>query len=161
MPIEIWKPVEGFPRYQISNMGRVRGVKTFMLTPDSVKGYKRVKLVDRRKTRRAFVHTLVLENFVGPFPDNTECNHIDGDPANNRVENLEFATKSENQIHAYAVLGKQHQTGSKHGMHKLTESDVLAIRARKGDPQASIAADFGVSVPTVSMILKRRTWRHI
>jgi hypothetical protein len=43
-----------------------------------------------------FVHRLVLEAFVGPCPEGMECRHLDGDPANNRLENLRWGTHREN-----------------------------------------------------------------
>jgi hypothetical protein len=67
-----------------------------------------------------------LEAFVGPCPSGQEAAHLDGDPANNRLDNLAWKTPVEN-------MGDQekHQTlnwGERHGGAKLTEADVIAIR---------------------------------
>jgi DNA-binding MarR family transcriptional regulator len=100
--------------------------------------------------------------FVGPPPEGQEVNHKFGHRKDNRLSELEYMTKKEQQIHARDVLKRKFQHGSKHGRHKLTENEVLQIRyLTKTMPQKKIAERFGVNVPTVSMIVNRRTWRHI
>lgn len=63
--------------------------------------YRVVSAMIDGKQKQFYVHRLIAEAFI-PNPDNKpEVNHIDGNPANNRVENLEWATRSENANHAY------------------------------------------------------------
>lgn len=105
--IEVWKDVVGFEGlYKVSNLGNVvsarrnykNGVK--YLTPFDNGGYLRVTFVVNEKRSNHLVHRLVAEAFI-PNPDNKDSvNHIDGCKTNNRLENLEWVTRSENTIHA-------------------------------------------------------------
>jgi predicted transcriptional regulator len=112
--------------------------------------------VDRRS-----VHTLVLEAFVGPRPDGTECRHLDGNPANNRVENLAWGTKLQNE--ADKVRHGTLLTGEKHPNVTVTEADVREILAIRGAGKRieEIARWFGVSGATIRRIVHGQTWRNI
>lgn len=63
-------------------------------------GYYRVVISLDGAQKREFVHRLILRTFKGEFPKGKETNHIDGNPKNNKLSNLEFVTRSENMIHA-------------------------------------------------------------
>ena len=76
------------------------------MSPHFVGGYIQYLLHKNNKGKELKAHRLVAEAFL-PNPENKrEVNHIDGDKHNNRVDNLEWATTSENQIHAHYELGK-------------------------------------------------------
>ena len=92
---EIWKPIDvNGTIYRISNMGRVEtSRKTFGSTTNQ--GYKQVGL----SGQSFYVHRLVMIAFDGFFDDDLVVNHIDSDKANNRLENLEIITCSENIRH--------------------------------------------------------------
>lgn len=111
--MEIWKDIAGCGgQYQVSNYGRVRSLKMAsgqILKPstDGRKGYLHIKLYTAAGPRMKKVHRLVADAFI-PNPDSKpQVNHINGNKADNRVENLEWATQSENQRHRFDVL---HQT---------------------------------------------------
>ena len=88
---------------RIERMGkRWRPTKGLIMHPDNSFGYKRVRLSLERKQWRVMVHVLVLLAFVGPRPEGYDANHIDGDKANNAVHNLEWVTRRENILHAFA-----------------------------------------------------------
>jgi len=112
---ELWKPVLGASRYEISNMGRVR---TYYKTkdyfaeiqsePNPVSGYLQVHLtLDTGKPKTYRLHRLVAKAWVdGWREDKDAVNHIDGDRLNNAASNLEWVSASENNKHAYDRLGR-------------------------------------------------------
>lgn len=114
---EIWKDIEGYEGlYQISNLGRVYSFdrvipskagstmvrKAKYLVLCNRRGYVAVTLINlNSKKKQITVHRLVAQHFIDN-PENKRCvNHIDGNKRNNRVDNLEWATDSENAQHAF------------------------------------------------------------
>jgi hypothetical protein len=78
-----------------------------MKTYADKKGYHSIDLRIDKQHKRYLMHRLVAQCFI-PNPENKpEVNHKDGDKSNNHLSNLEWATKSENEKHAYSVLGKR------------------------------------------------------
>lgn len=105
---EQWRDVPGYENYySVSNLGRIRQDATgFGRTPGHIRaqalrrGYLGITL-HRDSTSKTFaVHRLVAAAFLGPCPDNLNVNHNDGNKLNNRLTNLEYVTRSENQRHA-------------------------------------------------------------
>ena len=166
---EKWLSISGFENYEVSNFGRVRSSKSgslMIIQPDVSADYPRVRLFFKgggKKGRRVMVHRVVAQEFIGMIPEGYEVNHKNGIKADASLENLEIITRSENHLHAYRVLGQEKMRGSRHGRSRLTEDQVTRIVARKsvGMSQKDIAKEFGVCEGTVSMILTRRTWRHV
>ena len=121
---EIWKPIEGHPFYEVSNLGRVRslprttirsnGVRMSMkggirkVTPSGWGRYLSVGMVDASGANtRHLVHRLVALAFLPPDLSRHFTNHKNGVKTDNRLENLEWVTKSENTIHSFRVLGQR------------------------------------------------------
>lgn len=124
---EIWADIDNFVgRYQVSNFGNVRSIvdnhgkeKCQLKTPyPCKKGYWYVQLFVKDIHFRDSLHRLVAKAFL-PNPANKKTvKHIDGNKANNHVSNLEWATHSENLLHAHATglkQGQQHYIGRKLG----------------------------------------------
>jgi len=91
-------PIEGFP-YEVSDEGRVYSAHTDKILRPYTGQAGRYLIVDLRKDgkrEQRSVHTLVMEVFEGPPPEGQEVNHIDGDPQNNALSNLEYVTPEEN-----------------------------------------------------------------
>ena len=171
---EEWRPVVGYEGwYSVSNMGEVRRecggssqtwpgrrCKQFI----SNVGYMRVGLCRNRITRKFSVHRLVATTFLGLCPDGMQVNHKNGRKTDNRADNLEWMTHTENIRHAIDVLKKQWwAVGEAVGSAKLTANDVYAIR-RMCDHHVApkiIAARFNVSRGLVCLIGKRRIWKHL
>lgn len=106
--MEIWKDINNFEHlYQVSNLGNVRNkITQNILTGDiNSAGYRRVILYDKsRKLRvRWFIHRLVAIYFCDGFMPDLVVNHKDGNKLNNRADNLEFVTRSENDLHAFRL----------------------------------------------------------
>lgn len=111
---ERWLPVVGYEGYyEVSDMGCVRSLDRIVRLSDGrdrpmkgrhlalsphPKGYATVKLSVDGIRYTAMVHRLVLDAFVGPRPDGMEVCHNDGDPSNNRLDNLRYASRSENRL---------------------------------------------------------------
>ena len=168
MTAERWLPVVGYEGwYDISSYGRVRRMKAYNNTfvgrilkeaLDS-RGYMFVLLSKKGVIGHFTIQWLVTEAFLGSRTDGKEVNHKDGNKTNNRIENLEYVTKSENALHAFALGLRKPPCGEAHGCAKLTEPDVLDIRRRVGkEPQTAIAVDYGISQTAVSNIATRKRW---
>lgn len=164
----IYKDVPGFPGYRVGSDGSIwscwRGPSMFD------KWYKRSVYVHQASTpartylcfglyrngkkHTRLVHRIVLEAFVGPRPDGYECRHLDGNPFNNALSNLQWGTHEENcqdtrKMNRYAVT--------------LTEEQVREIRKRRatGESRKSVAAAFGTSPQNVHSIVSRLSWKHV
>ena len=111
---EIWKMVQGFPMYDVSNKGRVRSYyrrKLRYKIPTLFNyGYMVVSLSRDSKTYLKLVHRLVLEAFVCLCPKGLETNHKDGIKTNNHLSNLEWISRGDNISHAYGI-GLRTSTG--------------------------------------------------
>lgn len=169
---EIWKPVVGYEGlYSVSNIGRVRSERRTTNTRQGLirvcfltNGYPFVPLCKGGKYKNMKVHRLVASAFIGP--SELVVNHKNGIQTDNRVENLEWVTQSENVRHAWRVLDayKSRDTrGEKHHGAKLTERDVIAIRAmvRSGSRRNELAKKFGVDRSTINYIVSRKLWKHV
>jgi len=136
--MEIWKPVPGYEGYyEASSEGRIRSVdrvvyhgkyaynrKGRIRIPYDNQGYDNVTLNKDKVEITYSVHRLIAMTFI-PNPENKPCvNHIDGNKRNNHIENLEWATYSENSIHALE--------------HHLVDIEVVRANARKGAEVNSI-----------------------
>lgn len=112
---EIWKQVLGYPRYQISNLGRVKSYSetysSFYLLKCDYNTYNNrwyVNLRNEGKQKTFNLARLVAHHFCDGFSEtNNTVNHKDGNTHNNRAENLEWVSQGENNLHAYRVLGRE------------------------------------------------------
>lgn len=169
---EQWKDVVGYEGlYRVSNMGSVFGcTKERMLKPYLCKrgGYPQVMLCKNGKRKHKQIHHLVLDNFVGlrPTPKH-EARHLDGNPKNTRVTNLQWGTRSENVMDAvkhktHFAVGRYY-FGSNHHMSKMNEEDILTIRRmiKQGSSRKEMADRFGVHVATIGRIVTKKRWSHV
>lgn len=110
--VEFWADVVGYEGfYQVSNLGNIRAINYHNqgvvrnLKTNLVAGYPHTILKINGEARNVHVHRLVAEAFI-PNPDNKQyVNHKNGDRQDNRVENLEWVTCSENTLHKFHSLG--------------------------------------------------------
>lgn len=133
---EAWRPIPDFHGYEASDQGRIRSVDRYVTGSDGHRRLRRGKVLSPasdglgrlhvplpgRKTRR--VHRLVLEAFVGPCPDGMEACHANDRPSDNRLVNLRWDTRSENQRDSIrnGTHSMSRKTHCKHG-HEFTEEN--------------------------------------
>lgn len=170
--MEEWRDVEGYEGlYQVSNEGRVRSLPRTIETSNrqsrtyggrvihgcmSSTGYRVVTL---SKKARSSIHRLVASAFV-PNPDNKPCvNHINGDKTDNRPENLEWCSYSENEKHAYNI-GLKHKSPKAGRQRRFTDEQIRTIR-QSCEPMAHLARKYGVSETTVKYIKTRRIYSEV
>ena len=183
--------------YEVSNLGNVRrakpGIATFVGRPVlpiiGMGGYAQLALSGLKK-RRAYVHHLVAEAFIGPRPVGFVINHKDANKTNNSIENLEYVTYSENAKHAVKnvvrrkgpkktpsvnvgpQIGESHWTarrpdliakGTKMPHSKMTADQVLDARNRVagGEMQKTVAKEMNVSGAQMSRIIRGTRWKYL
>ncbi|GGE47652.1 hypothetical protein GCM10011517_14340 [Actibacterium pelagium] len=143
--------IPGYENYAIDKGGRIysKKKKNGFLKPWTEKnnGYQRVELRDNPERReKPFVHDLVLRTFKGNRPNfEYVARHLNDDPEDNRVENLEWGSRRQNSKDSLQNKGQPALSdGEKSQIAKLYKS---------GNTQTEIANKFGVSQRTISRII--------
>ena len=180
--MEIWKDIKGYEGvYQISNTGLVkslsraliRGRGGLYILPEKLlkikvnRGGYQVVHLRTNKNWYPTVHKLVAEAFI-PNPENKQTvNHINGVKTDNKVENLEWATHSEQVIHAIATgLYKQPdislytKRGSENPISKIKEEDIPEIKKLResGMTYREIGEKYNIGISQVFRICKNQSW---
>ena len=168
VPTEEWRAVVGYEGwYEVSSLGRVRSIKLrqgarlgVLRLSRNRHGYLYVWLCRSRVNVCVKIHRLVAAAFIGKLSGKLEVNHLNGVKDDNRVENLDITTRSENMRHRYQVLGIE---GGCLKFSKLTPADVVAIRERRanGERVMDLAREFGVSRDSISKVVNRHHWKHL
>ena len=171
---ELWRDIPGFEgAYQASTLGRIRSLPRFISVSDGARGITyarpcpgvilRQSVCDRvghvsvhlgKHTRGIPVHQLVMLAFYGFPPPGMETLHLNGNPRDNRPENLRYGTHSENMIDMYR-LGK--------GNCKLTAEEVRQIRfglSCRWSPR-ELAAAYGVSKSCICRIRQGKLYAWV
>lgn len=158
---EIWKDIKEFDGYQVSNLGRVKSFKRYkegrILSeiPHSL-GYLRTRLSKDGGSYTLYTHRLVAEAFVENENNYKEVNHKDLIKKNNKADNLEWVTRSENLKHAVK------NTEWVGGCGKFKRKQVLYIRniLSKTTKVIDIARKYKVCDITIYNMLKFRTYKY-
>lgn len=113
------------------------------------------------KVATRYVHRLVLEAFIGPCPKGMECRHLDGNATNNRLTNLQWGTRAEND--ADMMRHGTRPRGEKHKNTKYTDEFVGMVRElrRQGMKPRHIAAKLKLPVGKVCYLLGKARRRSL
>lgn len=150
--------VRSLDRTVVNVDGKVRHLRGMVLRTTLNGGYPTVVLCANGTRSTCRVHSLVALTFIGPRQKGLDVAHWDGIKTNCAAGNLRYATRSQNNVDK-ARHGTENN-GERNGSAKLTEADILTIRASDGR-YAVLAARFGISVHHISDIRRRRAWEHI
>lgn len=141
LPGEIWEAIEGYEgTYEISTCGRLKSLdrhngKRFLrgqlMRGAMMGGHLAVALSRGGRARSRYIHQLVLETFVGPRPNKNIACHNDGDPLNNRLDNLRWDTPA-NNLHDMVRHGIHGQAAKTHCPAGHPYTDENRIRKRYG-----------------------------
>ncbi len=154
--------------WKVKSLGNKKGVTFYMSDiwkqrKTGKRGnYLHITLTNKLGNKTIPLHRLVLETFIGTCPKGMECCHNNGDPEDNRIQNLRWDTKSNNQMDRIG-----HGTdcrGSKNPIAKLTEEDVIKIRQMwvpRKCTMKTIAKLYKVSIYTIIDIVHENSWKHI
>lgn len=176
--IEIWKDIVGYEgNYQVSNYGNVKSLRrneiykkngtnnTKRIRKEKIlknrldkDGYCSVSLCKNGTIKHCRVHRLVLFTF-DPNPK-ISLNHLDGNKQNNKLENLEWCSVLENNLHSIKMGFTK--IGEKHYKAKLTNENVSEIKRlyQQNITITKIAKQFNVNFSTILDIIKKRSWKQ-
>jgi hypothetical protein len=160
--IEEWRKINGFENYEISNLGRIRRfyIKSIKYRKPVLQlGYHTVTFSSGNNIFNKFkVHRLVALSFIDN-PLNKRCvNHINGVKIDNRVENLEWCTHSENEKHSFEILGKK-SNGIVRRKIELKDIDVIKEMSLNKVTQRKIAEIYNVSQTVISLIINNKSYQ--
>jgi hypothetical protein len=144
---------------RVSRCGNVKNILTGnVLKPYKMrKGHLQVSISNHGVVRKYLVHRIIAKSFI-LNPDNKDCvNHIDGNPCNNRVENLEWCTDRENKDHARKMGLFQSSTGRYNAV--FNEDQILAIHSLKWS-HTKIAKHYNVSQSVITRIKNLNTYSN-
>lgn len=167
------KDIKGFEgKYAVTEDGRVwsypkkwRNLKHDgqWMNDSNCSGYRGLTLRVEKSDKRFLIHRIVAETFIPNPKGLSQVNHKDGDKGNNAVNNLEWVSPSENQIHA-SKIGLMPK-GEKHHSRKLTDKSVRDIRENvvpyTENGFKAFAKKYKVNQSTIHSVFYRKGWKHI
>ena len=164
---EVWQDIPGYEGlYQVSTYGRVKSLDHYVsnnhrnglslkkgriLEPQKYKGYRSICFSKDSVVRRFQIHRIVANVFIPNFNGYPIINHIDVNPSNNRVENLEWCTYSYNNNYDNAVSKRAVQL-----MKKIAMYDKNGNLLYEYDNSKEAGKDLGVSVGAIQKACTNR-----
>ena len=167
--VTTWRPVvwyEGL--YEVSDAGIVKSLSRLKtrhkgkVLKESLMllGYKRVAISRLNKPKYKLIHRLVAEAFLPNPLNKPHVNHIDSNPSNNSLKNLEWCTPKENTVHALKNGAKMGSSIEIHPFKKLTQEQVSAIRTST-DKGVTLAKAYGVTPNHIYRIKRNEQWKSM
>lgn len=171
---ETWKTLqyngEVYDRFEVSDDGRLRNVITGTIYRQHInkEGYSQVcvSLGSRNKKKVFKIHKAVAETYIPNDENKSTVNHIDGNKQNNSINNLEWATNSENVQHAFDTGLNKPKIGTEHWCSKLSIDDVKYIRDHyiKNDVEygsRALGRKFGIDHCKILDVVKYESYKNI
>jgi hypothetical protein len=167
--MEIWKPTPShLGVYETSNLGRFRSPEKidaagrkrkqrYLTEQNSKDGYKKINFFPNGRQKKCYSHRVVWETFVGPIPIGLEVNHKNGIRDDNRIENIELLTHSENILYSKNILKTNYATFGNAKITKENFSAVFLLR-EEGKTHKQIALQVGLKKSQVGNILNKKSW---
>lgn len=166
---EIWKDIPGYEEYyQISNHGRIKSLNRISCQNHIIEekirkatldqdGYYKIILTVNGNVRSFFVHRIVATVFIPNVDNLPQINHKNCIKIDNRVENLEWTTSSENILHAFH-MGVKNQKGEKNNSSKFRDVDIMGMKEmyNKNKNKEEIIKKFNISKSYLTRILKNK-----
>lgn len=172
MQEEVWKPIPSLPEYEASSMGRLRRLPFYGQMPNGGErpygGKITLGTLRKDSGRRAMVfkgknykvHRLVCEAFHGPQPSGCVAMHLDGNPLNNRADNLAWGTQKENLNHKdFLKYCKERRGENSRRVAAVSDSAAREIY-NSTEPNVVLAQRYGIAPCTVSNIRSGRARRN-
>lgn len=157
-----WNPIPNWDGYFACREGFIgttkRGEFRTMSSIKAHDGHLYVFLYSNGVMKKQWVHRLILLTFSGQPPEGQESRHLNGNPSDNRIENLAWGTRQENQLDR--IIHGTSNRGERSWSHKLTAIDVLAIRQRIESCRL-LAKEYGVSHTTILYARNGHHWREL
>jgi NUMOD4 motif./HNH endonuclease. len=177
---EVWKDIPGFQNiYQASNLGKIRSKDHFVKGYLKDRVFKKGRILKNQITKRGYhqvslmiepkqkyntgVHRLVALAFISNPEKKPQVNHIDCDKENNCVENLEWVTNAENNIHAIKNNLMNPNLGEKNHNSKLSNVEVIQIREliKAGATLLQLSKQYKMSSSALCNIKHNKTYINI
>lgn len=154
------RPIPGVDGYGADSLGNIYHIKLNKKRKlcCNIHGYPHFTYWVEGKCKTLHVHQAVALAFIERIPGKDEVNHKNGNKLDNRVENLEWVSRTENVQHARDMF--QCYVGENNGRAKLSANDIRSIRSATGTHK-EIAKRFGISPAHVTRIINRKAWAHV
>jgi hypothetical protein len=158
--METWRPFPDDPRYEVSDLGRVRRASNGRIRkPVPIQnGYLTVVISEDQKMKTHYVHRMVARTFIGELKPGVQVRHGVGGKTDNRLSNLCLGTPTQNsndrREHGTYTHGPSHHTS------KLTAAQVVEIRARSTENYSALAAEFGVSKSAIYRVVHNLSYKE-
>ncbi len=159
--MENWKEIKNGNYYQISNLGNVRslnykntGLTKILKQSNHKDGYKIISIYFNKIRKTVRIHRLVANAFIENTYNKSEVNHINGIKDDNRVENLEWCTHSENIIHSYKIGLQVGLKRTNNPNSKITEKQINEI-VNSSLTQRELGKIYNITQSNISYIIRR------
>ena len=155
------KQILDYPNYEVSDLGKVYNIATGKEVKSNVSnitGYYNLSLCNKGKVKSFMIHRIVLSAFVENTENKPQVNHINGDKSDNRLCNLEWNTRSENQKHSVKT-GLRSAAGIKNSQSKISDSIAIEIFNSK-ESNDVLSLKYKISVSCISQIRNGWIWTH-